>query len=257
MLYLIGIGLSKESLTIEAIDALKKCKEIFIDVYTTTLPFEIKEYENFLKKVLRKTIRLLVASREILEEKSQHFLELAKNTDVGLLVYGDPLIATTHFSLIKDAKKMGIKTRVIHNASIINGISDIGLSVYKFGKIASMPKWQQGYKPKSFYHIIKQNLAIGAHTLLLISPELSFYEALEQLMHVDRSKKIEKIFVCVKIGTKDAKIFFDKPENLKKLKNQKLIKSIEHPFCFVVPASLEWYEEEELKKMKQNETKWK
>ncbi|MEK9207878.1 MAG: MGMT family protein, partial [Patescibacteria group bacterium] len=37
------------------------------------------------------------------------------------------------------AKKLGISTKIIHNASIINAIGITGLQLYKFGKVSSIP----------------------------------------------------------------------------------------------------------------------
>jgi diphthine synthase len=238
MLYLIGIGLDKKDLSIKAIEALKKCDNFFIDNYTTYLPFSIKSYERFLQKLLGRKIRLEVASRSLLEEKSDELLELAKKHNVALLVYGDPLVATTHYSLISGAKKEKIGIVVIHNASIINAIADVGLSIYKFGKVASMPRWQEGYKPLSFYQTIKENLSINAHTLLLVDANLSYEEALKQLQEIDE-KLLKNAFVCQSLGSERARIYFE-PAKAK----------IKQPFCFVIPAKLEWYEQEAIANFK-------
>ncbi len=171
----------------------------------------------------------------MLEDKSSEFLERAKKKDIALLVYGDPLIATTHIALLKEAKKIQVKTEVIHNVSILNAIAQTGLSIYKFGKIASMPEWKQDYKPESFYETIKQNLSIQAHTLLLVDIPLSFKTAVEQLRAVDKQNLLKEVFVCSRIGTKEQKIL--KIDIKKGEKNE-----IKKPFCFIIPASLEFYE---------------
>lgn len=240
MLWLVGIGLSMQDLSIKVINALKKVEEIYIEIYTTPMPFKIKEYEKFLEKIVEREVKLKKATRNLLEEKSKEFVNKAKNKDIALLVYGDPLIATTHLALIKEAKQMKIKTKIIHNASIINAITNTGLSIYKFGKIASMPKWQENYKPKSFYEIIKQNKSINAHTLLLVDFELDFENALKQLKEVDKENIIKEIFICSMLGTN--KEFIIK-KNLKKIKSSRDLKrKIKKPFCFVIPSELSFYE---------------
>jgi len=246
MLYLIGIGLEKEDISLKALKTLRKCKEIYIETYTTFLPFSIKQYENFISKVLNKKIKIKKAERPLLEEKSQEFIEKARNKDIALLVYGDPLFATTHIALIKEAKEKNIKYAVIHSPSVINAISDFGLSLYKFGKIASMPKWEKNYKPKSFYEIIKENKSMDAHTLLLIDPSLSLTQSLNQLIKSDKEKIIDEIFICSKLGTKNKKILKInikkiKKVGLRKLKN-KLKNKIKKPFCFIIPSSISFYE---------------
>ncbi|MEM1577627.1 MAG: diphthine synthase [Candidatus Pacearchaeota archaeon] len=239
MLYLIGTGLDINDLNIKAIKALKKCQEIYLDIYTTKIPFSLKKYEKFLSFLLKKKIKIKKAEREFLEEKSKEFLEKAKINNIALLVYGDPLIATTHISLIKEAKELEIKTKIIHNISVINAITNTGLSIYKFGKIATMPSWQENYKPKSFYDIIKYNLSINAHTILLIDTDLDFSKAINQLISVDKEKIIKEIYICSCLGTKEEKIIKENiykiKENIKKLK-------IKKPFCFIIPAELNFYE---------------
>ncbi|MEM2478889.1 MAG: diphthine synthase [Candidatus Pacearchaeota archaeon] len=237
MLYVIGTGLGMEDISFAAIKILKKCDYFFIDNYTTKIPFKIKKYEQFLTKIVRKKISIKELTREMLEEKSDELIRLAKNANIALLVYGDPLIATTHIALINEARKQGIKIKIVHNVSIINAITETGLSPYKFGKIASMPRWQEGYKPESFYDIIKQNLSINSHTLLLIDSELSFEQALKQLAEVDKEKilKHREIFVCSRLGTSQAKIKKIKLEGIKEDK-------IEKPFCFIIPSEIAFYE---------------
>ncbi|MEM4357842.1 MAG: diphthine synthase [Candidatus Pacearchaeota archaeon] len=235
MLYIIGIGLNIEDLNIKAIKILKEVDEIFIDTYTSCFPFKIEEYKNFLKKILKK-VKISEASRELLEEASSKFLKNAVKKKVALLVYGDPLIATTHISLINEAKKLKVRTKVIHNISILNVITDSGLSAYKFGKIASMPRWQENYKPTSFYEVIKQNLSIDAHTLLLIDSTLSFEEAIKQLIEVDKDLLLKEIFVCSNLGTEKSQI---KKINLKE-KRAKI--RVGKPFCFVIPSKISFYE---------------
>ena len=46
-------------------------------------------------------------------------------------VVGDPFGATTHSDLFIRARERGIKTRVVHNSSILNAIGCCGLQVKK------------------------------------------------------------------------------------------------------------------------------
>jgi diphthine synthase len=239
-MYLIGTGLEKEDVNLKALKALKKCKEIYIDTYTSPLPFSLKSYKDFLLKVLRKKIKVIEAKRALLEEKSHILIDKAKDKNIAILVYGDPLIATTHMALIKEAKEKNVKYEIIHNCSIVNVISNLGLSIYKFGKIASMPKWEDGYKPVSFYEIIKENKKINAHTLLLIDISLDFKDAIEQLKEVDKEKIIDSIYVCSRLGTREEKVIkLDLKNDIKKLTKKLKIKK---PFCFIIPSALSFYE---------------
>ncbi|MCS7134756.1 MAG: diphthine synthase [Candidatus Pacearchaeota archaeon] len=230
MLYLIGVGLEAEDISVKAIEVCKKCEEIYLENYTTSFPYHIKKLEKIIKK------KIVLLKREQVE--SDFLIKRAKDKNIALLVYGDPLIGTTHISLVRDAKNFGIKARVIHNVSIFDAISEIGLFMYKFGKITSLPKWKQSYKPESFFSIIKENLSHNAHTLLLVDPELNFGEAISEIKEADKENLFEekKIVVVSCAGTKNRKILFDKISELAK-------KEIIKPFCFVIPAELSYGEE--------------
>ena len=102
------------------------------------------------------------------------------------MVYGDPLIATTHINYIIDAQKIGVKTRVVHNVSIFNAVTETGLMIYNFGKTASIPFDNENIKTP--IKIIKNNLKMGLHTLILLDLDpknnkfLTINNALEYLM---------------------------------------------------------------------------
>ena len=230
MFYLIGLGLNEKGYSREAYDAIMKCKRIYFDNYTVEFPYKTKELEKqFPKK------KLIPANREFIESLS--ILDEAKKQNVCLLVYGSPLTATTHITLIEEAKKKKIKTKIIHGASIFDAIAETGLQIYKFGKIASMPN----FEAESFIEIIKDNLKINAHSLILIDIGMKFEKALERLDEILRKNKInvDKIVVCSKLGTDKGKIFYGGFSALKK-------KKVEAPFCFIIPTKLHFLELEVL-----------
>ncbi len=231
-LYLIGLGLSAKSLSLEALEYLKKAEKIYLEKYTVDFPYKKEEIE----KIIRKKIEFL--EREQVE--NEKIVDESRKKDVVLFVYGSPLIATTHISLILKCKKEKIKFKVLHNASIIDAISETGLQIYKLGKTASMPKWSERDKPESFVKIIQENLKIKAHTLILVDIGLDFQTALQQLVNTTEKIKLDKIVVCSKLGTEEREIFYDKAEKLK----QGQVKS---PFCFIIPSKLHFIEEEALK----------
>ncbi|MDD3986123.1 MAG: diphthine synthase, partial [Methanobacterium sp.] len=171
----------------------------------------------------------------------------AEKQDICLLVYGSPLFATTHTSLIMDAKKADIETKIIYNVSIFDAIAETGLQLYKFGKITSMPAWKKNYSPDSFLDIIKENSGIKAHSLILTDIGLSLKDAIEQLEVSAKNKKmkIEKIIVCSQMGTKNRKIFYDTPDNLKN-------KDVKMPFCLILPSEMHFLEKEVLLNFSRN-----
>ena len=235
MLYLIGLGLEIEDLSIKAINALKNCEKVYVENYTTKLPYSLKELESFLAKLLKKKINLEEeASRELVE--SSVLLNEARKRNIALLIYGDPLAATTHSALLLEAKKKKIKVEIIHAPSIITAIAETGLQLYKFGKVVSLPKWKENYKPSSFYEIIKENLKCKAHTLLLVDRNLKLKEALQELLIASNKELEKKQILVVKLG-KSRKILKGTLAELKKVK-------IEEPYCIVIPAQLHFLEKE-------------
>lgn len=237
--YLIGLGLNEKSISIDALEAIKKCKKVYLENYTVDFPYNKEELEEVIKK------KVIAFNREPVE--NEKFVEDAEKQDICLLVYGNPLSATTHISLILKCKKDKIKYRIIHSESILIAISETGLQLYKFGKTASMPKWQKSFEPDSFLDIILDNLKIKAHTLLLTDIGLHSKDALEQLEQVEKKRnvKLGKIIIHSKAGTKESKIYYDTTENLKK-------KKISLPFCIIVPAELHFLEKEAVDILKEN-----
>ncbi|MEM3113397.1 MAG: diphthine synthase [Candidatus Pacearchaeota archaeon] len=235
MLYLIGLGLDIRGIALHGKKILKsaKIKKVYLENYTIDFPYSKKELEKELK------IRVIEAGREFVE--SEELVKIAKNEDVVLLVYGSPLNATTHISLINSCKKQKIKYKILYSASVIDAIAETGLSLYKFGKTTSLPKWQNNYKPTSFMEVIKENQSINAHTLLLIDIGLDFKEAKKELKESGFKSEKEKIIVCIRLGVK-SKFFYD---YLEKIPEDK----IEKPYCIIIPGKLSHDEEENLKNL--------
>jgi diphthine synthase len=230
--YLIGTGLNADSITLEAIKAVRKCTKVFLENYTVDFPYEKK----FLERKLNKKIKEL--KRE--EVESEKFIDSCEKENIALLVYGDSLSATTHSELILSCKKNQIPFVIIHNASVLTAIAETGLQLYKFGKTASMPTWKDNWKPESFADIIKQNLSIDAHTLLLVDIGLPLTKAKEQLIETFKHQNlnVEKLVVCSSLGVK-SEIIYDKIENIPN--------KVKQPYCFIIPSKLHFLEEDFLK----------
>lgn len=238
MLYLIGLGLNEKSVSLEGIEAIKKCKKIYLENYTVNFPYSIEELEKIINSQLRlhdphltsaKSLgkKITNADREFVE--SDRLIKESEKENVALLVYGSPLTATTHITLIQEAQKKKIKCEIIYNASILDGVAECGLQLYKFGKIASLPN----FEADSFLEIIKENQKINSHSLILVDIGLNFKKAIERLGKITK----EKVVVCSKLGTKEKKIFYG---TIRELEN----KNIEAPYCFILPARLHFLEKE-------------
>jgi len=237
MFYLVGLGLDLMSLSLESLRVCKKANKIYLENYTVDFPYNIEKLEDVLDKRVVPLTRIMV--------EGEKFLDEAKKKDVVLLVYGSPLTATTHISLIQKCLNEKIKYKVLNNASILDAVAETGLQIYKFGKTASMPKWDDKNKPKSFISLIKFNQTIKAHTLVLVDLDLPFPEALRQLGKACRGKtKIKKLVVCSRLGTRETKIYYEKI-------NELFGAEVFPPFSFIIPTELHFLEEEVLNRVKE------
>ncbi len=66
------------------------------------------------------------------------------------------------------ARERGITVEVVHNASIMNAVGACGLQLYNFGQTVSLVFFTETWKPDSFYDRVRENRAIGLHTLILL-----------------------------------------------------------------------------------------
>jgi diphthine synthase len=229
MLYIIGLGLNEKGLSFEGIEAIEKCEKIYLENYTVEFPYPVEELEKIAGNKIINANRELVESEELINE--------AKKENIALLVYGSPLTATTHITLIQEAKKQGVEYEIIYNASVLDGVAECGLQLYKFGKIASLPK----FEADSFIEIVKENQKINSHSLILVDIGLAFKDTIKRL---EKIAEKNKIVVCSKLGTKEKKIFYG---TLKELEN----KDIKAPYCFIIPSKLHFLEQEVLETFSQ------
>ena len=232
---LIGIGLNAKSLTLESLEAIKKSKKIYLDNYTIDFPYDTKKLEKVVSKKIEKLSREKIESEEI--------LKIAKKENVSLLIYGDSLSATTHIHLISICKKNKIPYKIFHSSSILTAVAETGLEIYKFGKTTSLPTWKDNWKPDSFIEIIKKNLSIKAHTLLLVDIGLELKKTKKQLQEslTKNNLALNKIILCSNLGNKNQKIIYNTLENLPE--------KITKPYCLIIPSELHFLEKEFLEKI--------
>ncbi len=237
MLFLIGLGLASEKdLSLRGIERLKECDEAYLEYYTGKQAYlNIKELEKLAKK------RIPILSRDVIE--TDFINSRAKSKKVALLVVGDPLCATTHSEILLECLKSNTEYEVVHNASIISAVGETGLQVYKFGKTASIPFWQENFKPTSFIKVLEDNLKIGAHTLFLLDLNVSndkfmgIKEALERVMISKRVNKKSRAVVISQLGSGKQEIVFASIGEL-------LEREFAGPNAIIIPAKLHFNEEE-------------
>jgi len=235
MLYLIGLGLNFDSISKRGLEKVKKCKKVYLENYTVDFPYSKSKLEEVIGKKIISADRNFVESLSLVDE--------AAKKDVALLVYGSPLTATTHVTLLDEAKKSRVKIKVLYNASIFDAVAGTGLQLYKFGKISSIPKWEENqensYAPDSFMKIVKDNQSIDAHSLILTDIGLEFPDAIKQLKVSAKNHgiKLGKIVVCQILGTRQSKILYRDIEGIEEY-------DIKLPYCIIIPGKLHFMEKE-------------
>src|SRR3989344_1008048 len=227
-LFLIGLGLEEGDISLKAVEAIKKCDKLYLESYTS-----VGISIDYLKKLFKNN------SQEIIKE--------AKRENVALLIQGDCLSATTHISIIQEASENNIETEIIHGASIFTAVNETGLSLYSFGKTASIPFENKTIKTP--YEIVKTNLENGMHSLILLdlNPlENKFLSAKKGLNYLIKHglKESTKAVICFKLGTKERKIKFGKIKDLLSI-NLK-----DYPQCIIIIGNTHFVEEDYLNKFK-------
>jgi diphthine synthase len=192
-LVFVGLGLYDEKdISLRGLEELKEADTVFAELYTSLMPgLCIRKLEETIKK------EVFVVSRTMLEEEDgQQLFEAAKKGKVVFLVQGDPMIATTHVDLRISAVKRGIKTRVIHGASVVSAVRGIsGLQNYKFGKSVTVPFSEEGFISETPYNVIRDNKKMGLHTMCYLDIKaeekkyLTINEALQILLDLEKKKK--------------------------------------------------------------------
>jgi diphthine synthase len=190
-LVFVGLGLHDEKgISLQGLEECRTANQVFIELYTSILPcFSMQRFEAFVNRQIH-----VVSRQDLEEEGGRVLLKGAEKGKVVFLIPGDPFIATTHVALRIDAKKRGVKTRIVHGASVMTAIIGLsGLHNYKFGKTVTIPF------PENFsetpYTVIAQNKKLGLHTLCLLDIKtdekrfLSLSEALMLLLKIEQKRE--------------------------------------------------------------------
>ncbi len=234
MLYFIGIGLNDEKdISFKGLEAIKKCKYVYLENYTSKLNCSVKDLEKFYKK------KIILADREFVENKNIEILNKAKKENVAFLVIGDVFSATTHITLFIDAKKLKIKTKIIHNASILNAIGEVGLELYKFGKTTSIPFNNENVKTP--IEVFKKNYENEMHTLFLLDINEKLMMINEGLSYLMKNGIDNDVIGIAGLTNDKQEIKYGKIKDLMKIKFKLF------PQCIIIPGKkLHFVEEEAL-----------
>lgn len=248
-LVFVGLGLYDEKgMSLKGLEETKNADAVFVELYTSLMPnLSIKNLEKIINKKLH-----VVSRKQLEEENGKIILDAAKKGKAVLLVPGDPLVATMHIALRIEAEKRGIRTRVVHGASIISAVIGLsGLHNYKFGKTVTIP-FPNEIPPETCYNVIAQNKGLGLHTLCLLDIKaeekrfLSIREGLEALLKMEEQRR-EGIVTMETLAVGIARAGSDNPvvkaDYVKRLLNYDFGKP---PYSIVFPGELHFMEVEAL-----------
>lgn len=187
--YLVGLGLSPRYLSLEALEVISQADIVYVDTYTG--PVNIPELQRLVKKPLNGVTR-----RDLEDRSGKVILDaLEEGKLVALLVPGDPLVATTHASLLLEVNARGFEFYVVPGVSIIPAaLAMSGLMIYKIGKIATVVYPKDGIVFEYPYDVIKINDLLNLHSLLLLEYDgekgvaMKVSEAIEILTSIEERR---------------------------------------------------------------------
>jgi diphthine synthase len=192
-LIFVGLGLYDEKdLSLRGLQTIKEADAVFVEQYTSLMPkFSVSRLEELSGKRITPVLR-----RDLEEEDGMKVLNAAKRGKAVLLVPGDPLIATTHVDLRIRAEKQGIRTRVVHGASIISAVIGLsGLQNYKYGRSVTIPFTDEVSATETPYNVIMENKKRGLHTLCFLDIRaeerryMTISQGLKILMETERARR--------------------------------------------------------------------
>lgn len=239
----IGAGLGCfEGMSLEAVKAVKECDVIYLDTYTSIWS------ADFVEKLGEICSRLVLADRKLLEDYVHKIVDEARKKEVGIVVPGDPFVATTHSAIRTLAHRKNVPVKIIHGTSVFSSaISMSGLHIYKFGKTVTVPKTRDVIQLKQVLKIIEDNLSLGLHSLVLLDTAeggLSVSEALELLSEasiqfgVKWFSKDHLAVAIARLGFPDSKIIAG---TVRKIIETPLPPP---PHCVIFPSKLHFSEKE-------------
>ncbi len=191
-LVFVGLGLHDDlGISLRGLREVRSADAVFLEHYTSLLPgFSLERLERESGRRVE-----MVSRRELEDNGGRVVFGVAESRKAVLLVPGDPFMATTHIALRIEAEKHGIRTRIVHGASVLSAVIGLsGLHCYKFGKTVTIP-FPSDTPSDTPYSVISQNLRAGLHTLCLLDINveevrfLSIHDALKELMRVESKRK--------------------------------------------------------------------
>ncbi len=259
MLTFIGIGIYGNSgLSQRAIAILAKCDLIYVERFTSLISNDdIQELRSLFSSSSNKQ---MVTVKRWFVEDGREILEEAKDRNVALLSYGDPMIATTFMELRLRAMDRNVKVEVVYGASGVTSlISECGLQIYKIGRIVTM--MEESHSAISVYNSLSANLQLNCHTLILTEYRYdedhpAFFldpkQVILRLLEVEKDIRCNIItvdsflIVASRVGTNEQKILSGKVSSLLRIEYG------QGPHSLLFPAKLHFIEEDGITNLTEN-----
>ncbi len=239
-LTLVSIGINSHmDMSLKGVEAARQADRVYAEMYTMKMDTTLHELEELVGKPITPL------PRGGMEEKGDELIKAAKEMDVAVLVGGDALSATTHISLLLDAKQEGVETEVIHGSSIFTSITDTGLSIYKFGKTITVPFPEKG-PVDSVLRTLRENHEYGNHTLMLLDLNmeedryLSINDAIKRLFETEKFPRDSLLIGVARLGSRFPTIKADAAEALLRYDFGN------PPHALIAPGRLHFLEEDAL-----------
>lgn len=256
-LYLVGLGVYKTPMIPqEWFKKIVRSKYIFFEGYTSPTPYDIQDVRKFFG---RRDIKPI--NRETLEMKIEEIVRIAIEDNVSILVYGDPLIATTHKTLIIQSREMGVDYEILHNvSSYLYAISESGLDIYKIGPVGTLIRGDVDIN-RSTLDKVRYNLYHGFHSPILLeySAEENYImhpsEAIQILREDDKLWKIisdnkSYIIVLMALGFEEENKLAYRPWEIEKMK----FLPMGYPSIIIITGKLHFMEREYIEKILRGKT---
>ena len=249
-LIFIGLGLYDElGLSLRGQAEARGCDRVFAELYTSVMPgLRIERLSEALGKPVDMLSRI-----DVEEDAENKILSNAKTERVAFLVAGDPMVATTHVDLRLRAHRAGIRTRIIHGASVASAATGAtGLQSYKFGRTITIPVVIGDGLPESIYAGLRVNLEASLHSLLLLEVNaetkrhVTIPQALEGLLSLaarTSNPVIKPETLVVGIARLEAPDMIVHAATVSELMQVDFGKP---PYCLIFPAALHFVEAEAL-----------
>ncbi|MCQ1538872.1 diphthine synthase [Methanocalculus taiwanensis] len=189
MLTFIGLGLFDETdISLKGLSIIREADAVFLETYTSRLMgADIPALESLYGKPLR------LLSREDVEQHPDPILDAAEIGSAVFLTAGDTMVSTTHADLRIRASERGIRTEIVHAASIASAVCGLsGLQNYRFGKSCSLPYPEARWMPTTPVEVIAANLSQNLHTLVYLDIQNERYMRVPEAIWI-----IEEI--CLKL----------------------------------------------------------